>query len=193
MTERRSRKSFRLPNLLRELALGDMVLLGARPRQGKTVLALELLLDAAIEGRRSVFFTLECADRDVLECLRTINPKARWDAIEIVASDDICGDTIVDHLSDAQPGTIAVVDYLQILDQDRRKPTLSDQLLVLGTFARETGIILVFLSQIDRTFDPERELLPGFRHVRQPNPIPPGIFSKTCFLHDGKCRLEPAE
>ena len=39
--------------LLPKLADGDMLLLGARPGQGKTLLGIQLLLDAARDGRRA--------------------------------------------------------------------------------------------------------------------------------------------
>jgi hypothetical protein len=63
-------------------------------------------------------------------------------------------------------------------------------MLVLGEFARQTGAILGFISQIDRSFDPEREPIPGVRDIRLPNPIELGIFSKACFLHNGEVRLQ---
>lgn len=51
--------------LLSALEPGDMVILGARPGHGKTVLGLELLAEAAKAGRASVFFSSECSYRDV--------------------------------------------------------------------------------------------------------------------------------
>src|SRR5436190_6173403 len=49
--------------LLPRLAEGDMLLLGARPGHGKTLMGLQLSLDAAREGIRAVFFTLEYTDQ----------------------------------------------------------------------------------------------------------------------------------
>jgi replicative DNA helicase len=112
------------------------------------------------------------------------------DKLEIVTSDDISAASIVEHLSGSPRATVAVIDYLQILDQQRSKPVLSAQLRVLHEFVRPSGTILVFISQIDRTFDPEREAVPGVRDIRLPNPIELGVFSKACFLHDGELRLQ---
>lgn len=46
--------------LLSALEPGDMVILGARPGQGKTILGIELLAEAAMSGRPSVLFSSEC-------------------------------------------------------------------------------------------------------------------------------------
>ena len=178
--------------LLPRLAEGDMLLLGARPGHGKTLMGLRLLLDAARDERRSVFFTLEYTEQEAIQLIQSPNDMAAKHAPEIVTSSDISADFIVQYLSGSPRRTIAVIDYLQILDQQRSKPPLSEQMRVLNRFARESGIILCFLSQIDRSFDPEHDLLPRLDDVRLPNPIPAGVFSKTCFLHAGEARLQHA-
>ena len=175
------------PDLLPGLSPGELLLLGARPGQGKTLLALNLLRNAAREGRRSVFFTLDNFEHQARQYLRAIG--APDGAVQVVAGDAICADAIVGYLAQARPGTIAVVDYLQVLGQDG-KPPLLDQLAALQALARERGIIFVLLSQIDPAFDPRQDGVPALRHVRQPDPIPGGLFSKACFLHEGKHRLE---
>lgn len=176
--------------LLPRLADGDMLLLGARPGHGKTLLGLQLLLDAAREGRRAVFFTLEYTEREAMERIRSLDDESLKNAPEIVTSGDISADFIVRHLHGAPRGTVAVIDYLQVLDQQRSKPSLAEQIRALHEFARETGVILGFISQIDRSFDPEIHSLPGIDDIRLPNPIPAGMFSKACFLHAGEVRLQ---
>jgi len=175
--------------LLAGLAEGDMLLIGARPGQGKTVQGLQLLLDALREGRRAVFFTLEYTDRQAAERFETLAPGLER-VPEIVTSEEISAGFIVRHLAGAPRGTVAMVDYLQILDQQRNKPALAEQMAVLQAFARSTGMILGFISQIDRSFDPERAPVPGLGDLRLPNPIPAGLFSKACFLHGGEVRMQ---
>ena len=167
-----------------------MLLIAARPGHGKTMLGLQLLLNAAREGRRAVFFTLEYTQQEVIERIGRLDKAADAGLVEIVTSDDISADLIVRHLSGAPPRTVAVIDYLQILDQKRTKPELSEQLAVLKAFARSSGIILGFISQIDRSFAPEHHPLPGFADIRAPNPLPDGVFSKACFLHAGAVNLD---
>jgi hypothetical protein len=175
--------------LLPRLAEGDTLLLGARPGHGKTLMGLQLLLDSVRDGRRAVFFTLEYTDREVIQLIRSLDDRAVEYAPEIVTSSDISAEFIVQYLSGSPRGTVAVIDYLQILDQPRSKPPLLQQMQVLNTFARESGIILCFISQIDRSFDPGRDPFPSLDDVRLPNPIPPGVFSMACFLNAGEARL----
>ncbi|RAP42633.1 DNA helicase [Rhodovulum viride] len=176
--------------LLPRLADGDMLLIGARPGHGKTRLGLQLLLDARRAGRRAVFFTLEYTAREVLERMKPMDPQAAGpDLPEIVTSDGISAGFIFRYLEGAPRSTVAVVDYLQILDQQRSKPPLAEQLLLLQSLAQESGIVLGFISQIDRSFDPERSPVPDFGHIRAPNPVPRGIFTKACFLHAGEVRI----
>ena len=175
--------------LLPRLEDGDMLLLGARPGQGKTLLGLRLLLDAAREGRRAVFFTLEYTDREARERLRILGAELER-MPEIVTSNQIGADFIVRYLTGSPRGTVAVIDYLQILDQQRSKPALSEQMQLLQEFAHRSGAILGFISQIDRSFDPESNPLPDIEDIRLPNPIPAGVFSKACLLHAGEARLQ---
>jgi predicted ATP-dependent serine protease len=176
--------------LLPELADGDVLLIGARPGQGKTRLGLQLLLDATREGRRSVFFTLEYTEREAMERFRALADPLPKAIPEIVTTDEISADFIVRYLAGAPKGTVAVIDYLQILDQQRQKPPLSAQMRVLQAFSRSSGVILAFISQIDRSYAPEQASVPGLADIRLPNPIPPGIFTKACFLNAGELQLQ---
>lgn len=175
--------------LLEDLESGDMLLIAALPGQGKTMLGLKLLLEAAQEGRRSAFFTLEYSEQEAKRRLRSIHGEEPADGPEIVTSDDISADFIIRHLADAKSGTVAVIDYLQILDQQRSKPPLFQQMEALGAFARRTGVILGFVSQIDRAFDPVTASMPGLSNIRLPNHIPEDTFTKAYFLNEGETRL----
>ncbi|QKS01777.1 DNA helicase [Sphingomonas sp. CL5.1] len=177
--------------LLARLSEGDLLLLAARPGHGKTLLGLRLLIDAARAGKRSVLFTLEFSESQARTHLGALAPDAQAAAIEIVTSDDICADYVIRHLSDASRGTVAVIDYLQILDQHRSKPALGEQIAALHAFARSNGVILTFIAQIDRSYDPAREPLPDLADIRLPNPLDITLFSKACFLHEGRMRFQP--
>lgn len=178
--------------ILSRLSDGDLLLLGARPGHGKTVLGIRLLLDAVRNGRRGVFFTLEYTEQETRKHIRSLEGETSGagDDLEIVTSDEICADYIVRHLADASPGTVAIIDYLQILDQPRNRPELSAQIVVLQKFARKTGIIFAFISQIDRSYDPEAKPLPDMQDIRLPNKVDIGLFSKACFLHEGKTQFQ---
>jgi replicative DNA helicase len=177
--------------ILSKLDDGDLLLVAGRPGHGKTALGIRILIDAAREGRRSVFFTLEFTEQQAKKNIRALaeNTRGLDDKIEIVTSDEISADYVIRHLSTAESGTVGVVDYLQILDQQRSKPALSDQILALGSFAKKTGVVLGFISQIDRSFDPESKCLPDIRDIRLPNLVDLRLFDKACFLHNGEARL----
>ncbi|WP_295813819.1 DNA helicase, partial [uncultured Nitratireductor sp.] len=171
---------------------GDCLVLGARPGQGKTRLALELVVEALRNGRRGAFFTLEYTERDIVERFDTLGAQAARfaDRFTFDCSDTICADRIVGTLANAPRGTLAVIDYLQLLDQKRSNPALADQVRALRTFGRERGIVFVFVSQIDRTFDLSGKAIPGMDDIRLPNPLDLSLFDKTCFLNDGEVRFE---
>ncbi|WP_223177042.1 DNA helicase [Sphingosinithalassobacter sp. CS137] len=174
-------------SLLPALVEGDMILLGARPGHGKTMLGLKLLIDAAREGRRTVLFTLEFTEREAMDRIRSLGGVEH--ASEIVTSEEIGADFIIGHLTGTPKGTVCVVDYLQILDQQRTKPALGEQLERLARFARAEAVILAFISQIDRSFVAGRNGPPGLKDVRFPNAVSTALFSKACFLHAGEMRL----
>jgi predicted ATP-dependent serine protease len=122
--------------LLHRLSYGDLLLLAGRPGHGKTLLGLQLLLDAVDESRKATFFTLEYTEREAMQRIRSLRGAQGMDErLEIVTSDDLSADFVVDHLSGSDQGTVAVLDYLQVLDQQRSKPPLADQMRVFRDFA----------------------------------------------------------
>ncbi|MDX8447721.1 DNA helicase [Mesorhizobium captivum] len=181
-------------SLLAQLAPGDLVLVGARPGQGKTLMSLELAVEAMKSGRHSVFFTLEYTHTDILGRFRAIGVEpALFDGLfEFDNSDTICADYIIGKLRTAPRGTLAVVDYLQLLDQRRENPELMVQIPMLRSFARDRGLILVFISQIDRSYDPSKKPFPDLGDIRLPNPLDLSLFDKTCFLNKGEIQFQAA-
>ncbi|MBY8336905.1 hypothetical protein KYN89_07570 [Alteriqipengyuania sp. NZ-12B] len=174
--------------ILPGLANGDLVLLAARPRQGKTRIGLRLLVDAVRASRRAVFFTLEFTEAQTLALLAEMG--AGDDLPEIVATDDIDAASIGEHLAGAAPGSVAVIDYLQLLDQRRETPVLADQVAALRDFAQTSGAILAFISQVDRAFEPSVAQLPCLANLRLPNPVPLEFFAKACFAHAGETQVQ---
>lgn len=170
---------------------GELVLVGARPGQGKTLLALELAAEAAQSGGKGMFFTLEYTDKDVLERLRSIGrePAELGARFGFDCSDAISAAYIIDRMADAPRGTLIVVDYLQLLDQRRENPPLAEQVRALKGFAEARGLVIVFISQIDRSYDPAQKPYPDLDDIRLPNPLDLGLFSRTCFLNNGELSL----
>ncbi|TXH39144.1 MAG: DNA helicase [Rhodospirillaceae bacterium] len=173
--------------LFPRLQPGDLVLVGARPGQGKTLICLELAIEAMKAGHRSLFFTLEYTKRDVSERFRDLGAdQARFETLFTVdCSDAINAGHIIERMGAMPRGTLAVVDYLQLLDQRRDSPSLMAQIRALKSFARDRGLIMVFSSQIDRSYDPAMRSLPDLGDVRLPNRLDLTLFSKACFLNGG--------
>jgi replicative DNA helicase len=174
---------------------GDLVLVGARPGQGKTLMSLKLAVEAMRSGNRSVFFTLEYTEKDVLDRLRTIGVDlAHFDGLfEFDGSDAVSADYIMGKLASAARGTLIIVDYLQLLDQKRENPELTTQIRALNSFAQLRGLIIVFISQIVRSYDPSKKPFPDIRDVRLPNPVDMTLFNKTCFLNNGQVLYRAAD
>jgi len=178
--------------VLSRLEEGDLLLMAGRPGHGKPALGLQLLLDAARAGRRAVFFTLEFTEAQAKAHLTALEmpPLDLAGKVEIVTSEALDAEYIVRHLAAAAPGSVAVIDYLQILDQQRSKPALSEQVQALGAYAKKAGLILGFLSQIDRSFDPSTKRLPDIHDIRLPNLVNLGLFTKALFLHNGEAQFQ---
>ena len=113
---------------------------------------------------------------------------AQAQALRVDTSDALCADHIIAALGDAPRGSVAVVDYLQILDQDRRLPPLGAQMAALADFARRSGVIVVLIAQIDRGFADEAGP-PDWGDVRLPNPVNLDLFDRAVFLQDGAVRV----
>ncbi len=173
------------------LNAGDLVLLGARPGQGKTLLGLELAIEAMKAGRRAFFFSLEYNERDVIDRFRALgtNPSLYADLFVFDGSDGICADHIIARLADAPRGTLAVIDYLQLLDQKRTNPELAAQVAALKSFADRRGLTIVVLSQIDRAYDPAEKPFPDAADIRLPNPLDLTLFDRMCFVNAGRIHL----
>lgn len=170
---------------------GDLLLVAARPGQGKTLLGLEIAIEAMKAGSKSFFFSLEYTQRHMLDRFRDlqVDPAGYADRFVFESSDSICASHINSVLEPAPSGTLAVIDYLQLLDQKRSNPDLAVQVRDLKLFARERGLILIFISQIDRAFDMSGRTMPGTEDIRLPNPVEIAMFDYACFLHEGKVRF----
>ncbi|MBY5932434.1 replicative DNA helicase [Tateyamaria omphalii] len=173
---------------------GDMVLIGARPGHGKTLLGLELAALAKENSRKGYVFSLDYNDKDVWDRFEKLglDPKEHDSSIVVDTSDAICSAYIIERLAIAPDHALVVVDYLQLLDQKRSNPPLEEQLLALKKFAIECGSVVVLISQIDRAFELSSSSMPALADIRLPNPVDLSLFDKRCFLHDGQIQIELA-
>jgi replicative DNA helicase len=168
---------------------GDLMLIGSRPGLGKTTFTLQILLQAIQEKRKCFFFSLEYTHKDVAskianldETISQNNPYLTFDF-----SDAISAEYVIQQTKDQiEEGSLIAIDYLQLLDQQRSKPELQDQIEELKTYAKEKECIIVFISQVDRAFEETDKDRPSLDDERLPNPVDLGLFNKSMFLHNGK-------
>lgn len=180
--------------VLSRLQKGDLVLLGARPAQGKTLLGLELASKAATLNRQGFFFTLDYHERDVADRFADlgIDQMSARKTVEVDTSDEVSADYVISRLKRFDGPAMAVIDYLQLLDQRRSNPTLQEQITSLRTYVKATGTICVVISQVNRSFDLSDKSMPDMSDIRLPNPLDLSAFDKVCFLHNGKLQVDQA-
>ncbi len=178
--------------ILANLKPKDLVLLGARPGHGKTLMGFELIIESIKTGNHAKFYSLEYTKKEVIERFTAlgVDINENNEILTFDTSNEISADYIIKKLKTATSGTIVVIDYLQLLDQNREKPILNTQISTLKTFAETTGLIIIMLSQIDRSYDPTTKLLPNIADVRLPNPLDLKLFNKTIFLNNEKVNLQ---
>ena len=103
-------------------------------------MGLQLAAQAASHGHRAIFFTLEYTEQQVRERLSRIGAGQWVERLEIDCSDDISARYIADKLASAASGTLAVIDYLQLLDQKRDQPALADRSKPCKSLAAGTAL-----------------------------------------------------
>ena len=174
------------------LAPGDLVLSAARPGQGKTLLALALAIEAMKRGRSARFFSLDYTIGDIIGRFRALeaDPAEFADRFSFDDCENISATHVISSLGEAAPSSLAVIDYLQLLDQRRDNPDLMTQVRDLRAFARSRSITMVCISQVDRSYDAAEKPFPELADIRLPNPLDLGLFDKACFLNNGMIRFE---
>ena len=176
--------------LMQELNPGDLVLLGARQGQGKTLLGIEYLIAAMRSGAAGAMFTLEYTRAEVDKLLVSLGEVPEdFNALFSFYDSDISAGYIQTQLAEAPIGTVVLVDFLQIMDQKRDHPPLADQIIALRNFGRERGLIIVCIAQIDRNYAAAEKPVPELSDVRLPNPVDLTLFNRTCFLQSGEVVL----
>lgn len=173
-----------------QLAPGELVLIGARPGQCKTLFSLELCAHAVQAGHLAYFFSLGWTQEECLNRFRDLQVEI-GELFTFDGSHEIDAEYVVHRLSAVPRGSFVVIDYLQLLDQKRQSPELGDQMSALRAFAKQRGLTIACLSQISRHYRPEVKALPDWDDVRLPNPLDLKLFDRACFMHNGEFATLP--
>ena len=175
-------------DILEYLQPGDLMLIGSRPGFGKTQCSLDILAQALDEKRHCYFFSLEYNQTNITKHfsqLLTNDVTARYLLIDLC--DDISANYIIEKTQDTiGSADIVVIDYLQLLDQKRSNPELQQQIESLKNYARKTKCIIIFISQLDRSFDVNKYALPRINDIRMPNKFDVLQFNKLMLIHENR-------
>ena len=177
--------------LLSQLEPGDLLLIGARPLQGKTLLSVELAIEAMRQHHLAMFYSLDLTTDALGGCFTNVGAKrdSYAERFHFDGSDEISAAYIIEQSAEALRGTLIIVDYLQLLDQRRDTPPLQEQVRALRDHAAKRALIIAVIAQIDRAYDASRKPCPDVSDVRLPNAVDLNLFTKCCFLHGGEMRI----
>lgn len=177
---------------------GNLIVVAARPGVGKTALAIQLMRNAALEGNKTVFFSIEMMRDEIgnrmLYSTELINSyqvwtgKMDWEnfdtAVKGMGDLPILVNDRSRNLSElvsrmtvlARRGQcdIAFVDYLGLIDtSDKRIPLYQQIAEVTGTMkvtAKRLGIPIVLLCQLNRDAAKD-DIDPDLYHLRDSGSI----------------------
>ena len=170
---------------------GELILIGARPMQGKTSLCLKLIARALLNQNPCALFSFELSTGQLTEKLSHfgVQPEMSTPHLYFDNSDEICAEHITNKLTNAKPNTLVVIDYMQLLDQRRTNPPIQVQIEQLSLLAAQKQLKMLLISQIDKRFEDSTHTFPTKQDIRLPNPLDVELFDQLCFLHQGRIKL----
>ena len=166
---------------------GDLILIGARPGQGKTIFTLGLFVKALQKTTvPNYIFTLCETPNDIIKRIRSYDKKISPDDKNFILnySNDICADYIINLTNPSiKEGSIIVIDYLQLLDEKRINSPIQNQIESLKSYAKHKKCEIIFISQIKREIEYQNDQTPALKDIRTPNPFDLKLINKIIFLH----------
>jgi replicative DNA helicase len=163
------------------LAEGTFNVLGARPGVGKTTFACNVACEMIKKGKKLLFISLEMSRRDIVEhFLCSLNGKRLEDVredldaalpaeITFTIHDDVFSLQGISTEVLASDHDLIIVDYLQLITHDggdNRTAQLEEITRTLKLLARETGIPIFCLAQVNRLSEMDKNREPQLSDLR---------------------------
>jgi replicative DNA helicase len=165
---------------------GDLVLIGARPGTGKTSFSIGLLVQAIQKKEaKNYYFTLSEVHKDLAGRIASYDKSIGGNNpfLGYSYSNDIQASYIIKNTEqDISKGSLIVIDYLQLLDEKRTNDALQVQIERLKVFAKKTGCIIIFISQLTREIENRDDRKPTINDIRLPNPLDLKLMNKIILL-----------
>lgn len=185
----------RLDGILKGMWGGNLILIGARPGVGKSALAVDIALAAALKGNRTALFSLEMGKDEIAERLVARYSNVEMDKLidntlteqdwrEVAKASAWLSEKKLDIVDDVPRLTISkiralartkpdlkliVVDYIQLMTpegrHDKRYQDIGSISRGLKLLAKELKIPIVALSQLNRETDATKR--PELKDLRE--------------------------
>lgn len=178
----------------------NLIILAARPSQGKTALALKWACNASSRNINTLFFSLEMSDKQLTK--RILSRATGYSSDDMLKYHNIdwevwnsrMGEAINEHLFiDDTPSIscgylrarakkmkikqglgLIVVDYLQLMTGDKkgnREQEIGSISRALKAISKELSIPVIALSQLSRSVEDTASKRPTLRHLRESGAI----------------------
>ncbi|MBR1597622.1 MAG: AAA family ATPase [Lachnospiraceae bacterium] len=138
-----------------KVGTGQLVLVGGRPAIGKTAFAISIVLEMAMKGYKTVFFSMEMSKEGWIERaskrMHIIPDDLPISNIDIIDEAAISVDRIAELSTVENRYDLIVVDYLQLID--RGDGSVVDVLNDLNALSVKLRCPIMILSQLNRSID----------------------------------------
>ena len=166
---------------------GQLLLIGARPFEGKTRFCVQRCIDALDSGRPEFLFSLQATRSDIERQFERLgrSQTAHHNRFFFDGSEHINANYICARLGAAPSGCTVAIDYLQVLDQRRVDPDLETQVRQLRDLAQRRAATIHVIAQVSRSWEDANRPVPGLQDIRLPNPLDLRMFDQALFLAGG--------